>query len=160
MKGQAGPIASVASVVLVAVFVLVGAIVYGYASNATPHDITYSNETICTATCSPHTIYEMDHWPILNNSALICYNTSSDILVRGGEYNVFNGRYINLTNTSDVTYQPQINCTYTYDWASAGQQGFYDNTTENAFSAFILTSVIVIVLAAVGILGIVLLIRG
>lgn len=165
-KGQAALIAPVATAIFIAVFVLVGTMIYGYTANVTPHDRVINNETICT-TCVNGTSYTFDNTPILNDTTLICYNASANLLTNGISdgtcltYNIFSST-LNLTNSSnvDACQISDLVCTYTYDWATDDQQSFWNNTTTTSYSGFILAAVIVIVLAAVAIMGYVLLIKG
>lgn len=158
MKGQADIMSKAVSVVIVVVLLIVGSLVYFSTANVHPHDQAISNETICT-TCSPHTTYAVDFPPLINDSTLICYNTSIQTLTRGGTFNTVNNNLINLTNSTDADYGV-INCSYTFNEANANEQGIFDNSAANSSAAFILLSVAAIVIAAVAIITLVLLMKA
>lgn len=165
MKAQA-TVASIVTVVVVLITMLLGMTVFSYVADVTPHDQTINNESICT-TCvngsNGGTTYTFDYTPVLNDSTLICYNDSINLMTNGLAgptclgYNIVGLSSINITNTSVDCQTENVVCTYTYDWATADEQSFWDNSTDNSFGGFILASIIVIVLAAIAIITIVLL---
>lgn len=172
MKGQAQAISFVTAAIFVAVAVLIGTVTFGIVADVVPHDQTINNETMC-ATCvngSPgNTRYEFINIPVLNDTAMVCFNDSNDLMTNGvGDsdtclgYNIENNQFINISNASAVDFCQISNvvCTYTFDEANTNEQSFFDNTTSTSYSGFILAAVIVIVLAAVGVMAVVLLIRG
>lgn len=172
MKGQAQAIGFVTAAIFVAVAVLIGTAVYGTVGDVVPHDRTINNETMC-ATCENGSVsdvrYEFTNFFVLNDTSLVCFNDSNDLMTNGISdsdtclgYNVEGRRFMNITNTSAVEncQISDVVCTYTFDQANANEQAFFDNTTATAYSGFILAAVIVIVLAAVGVMSVILLIRG
>lgn len=169
MKGQAAIIPAIASLIFIAVFILVGMVVYGYTSEATPHDDLKFNESICT-TCVARTLYTLDYYPALNGSTLVCSNASGTTALVWDTANTSLGyhltetdrRYINLTqNGLSASNYENVRCDYTYDWATiTGQDEFWDSTTASSFAGFALVSVALIVIASVAIIGIVLMMRG
>ena len=169
MKGQAQIFAAGAVVVVVLAMTLIGLTIYGLVSNVYPHDQTITNETLCT-TCTPGTtLYRFDNIPILNDTDLICFNDSSDVMTNGGltseneslGYNIAGSTDINLTHTGDVSeYYTDVVCTYTFDEANSNEQSFFDSNTSVTFSGFGLLSIAGIILAAVAILTIILFLRG
>ena len=168
MKGQTPVFAGIGLVVVAAAMVLVGALVYGYVANVTPHDYAITNQSFCTTACAHSTSYQFSYSPILNDSSLVCINATNGVLTNGGgvgpsaqnSFNVIQGAitYLNLTNTTG-TYR-QVNCTYTYDWATNDQHFFWTQSLQMAGSGFVLLSVLVIVIAAGVIIGIVLMLRA
>ena len=168
MKGQAAIIPAVASLIFIGVFILVGMVVYGYASEATPHDDLKFNESICT-TCIAHTLYELDYYPALNGSTLVCSNATGtaalvwDTANTSLGYHMTSNRYINLTQYWNATASNYANvrCDYTYDWATiTGQDEFWDSSTSSSYAGLALVSVAVIIIASVAIIGVVLMMRG
>ena len=179
MKGQAQILAGIATVIFIAVMVLVGSLVFAYVADITPHDRTIHNESICGTTCingstsGTARTYQFDYIPVLDDATMICYNNSANKTLTNimtnagagavcGEYDIENNNAINISNTSapngcNVT---GVECTYTYNWANANEQAFFNTNTTNTYAAFVLAAVLVIVLAAVVIVGIVLLMRG
>lgn len=169
MKGQAQAISFVTAAIFVAVAVLIGTVVFGTVGNVVPHDRTINNESICTSSCTPNTQIEFANVPVINDSTMICFNDSTSLMARGGStpentslgYDIQHAQYINLSRVGDApSHYKDVVCTYTFDEANANEQSFFDNTTSTAYSGFILAAVIVIVLAAVGVMAVVLLIRG
>jgi hypothetical protein len=169
MRGQTNVAASAATVLVVAMLILVGVVIYGYFMQATPHDLPYFNESMCT-TCSALTQYEFNHWPINNgtSSVLTCTNATGGLVLGSGSvknatsgFNIIDSRYLNLTTPplGTDTYANVV-CDYYYDAATADQESFWSNATQNGLAGFAIISVIVIVLVAVAIIGIVLLLKG
>lgn len=175
-KGQTSIMPVAMGIVVAVVLVLIGTFVYALIAQGAPHDTVYLNETLCSGACvngsvSPTAVlYEFDHSPMLNESSLVCYNASLAIMTRGDSYgtclgyNIVENRYLNITNTSGAATSRcsirDVVCTYTYDWATTDQQSFWNNATSNAFSGFVLLSIVGIVLAAVAIISVVLLLKG
>lgn len=171
-KGQAQAVVPIAAIILIAVFIPVTALIYGYVADATPHDKTYTNESICT-TCvngsNGGTTYLFDHVPVINDTTLVCSNnTGATAMVNGVAsgtclgYNVLNDGTVNITNTSGPNgcEISNMRCTYTHNWASDDQENFWDSTTDTTWSGFALISVLVIVIASVVIIGFVMLFKG
>ena len=169
MKGQAAIIPAVASLIFIGVFILVGMVVYGYASEATPHDDLKFNESLIAGIGVNNTLYEFDYYPVIN-STVVCSNASGAVAMTNGivdetclGYNVVSLRYLNFTNSTaaDNCQISDVKCDYTYDWATiTGQDEFWDSTTASSFAGFTLVSVAVIIIAYVAVISIVLLMRG
>jgi len=169
MKGQEANV--ILPVVVAALMVLIGTMVYAYVADTTPHDQKFVNESICTTNCAQNVLYPLANVPITDTASdLVCYvNVSSgatSVLAASttNGYQNIGSKYINLTNSSaaptgDYTYR-NVSCSYTYDWASADQETFYGTATSNAFSGMIMASIIVVVLATVAILGLVMFLRN
>jgi hypothetical protein len=167
MKAQASVVASAATVAVVSVLLLVGAVIYGYFMQATPHDLPYFNESLCT-TCTPLAQYEFDHYYINNDTTLTCTNLTGTTKLGSGNvanastgFNIVGGRYLNLTRPAawQTTYV-NVTCDYYYDAATADQESFWSNATQNGLAGFAVLSVIVIVIVAVAIIGIIVLLKG
>ena len=167
MKGQEGfVVGSVIVVLIAAVLVLVGSAVYGQVANTVPHDKSYINESLCTDSCAHSTLYALANTPITDTASdLVCYvNVSSGAtrLLSASDTNGYQNigsNYINLTNSSaaptgDYTYR-NVSCSYTYDWASADQETFWENSTTSGFEGLAMLSVFIIVLSAVMLIAIV-----
>lgn len=168
MKGQAQIFAAGATVIVVLAMTLIGLTIYGLVSDTYPHDHLVFNETICT-TCVNGTGYTFDYPPVINDTTMVCYNNSVNLMTHGTNdptclgYNILTSNTIlNITNTSTVN-NCQISdlvCTYTYDEANTLEQSFFDNNTSVTFSGFGLLSIAGIVLAAIAIVILVLFLRG
>ncbi len=167
MKGQAQILGAASVVVVVVSMTLIGLLVYGLISNVYPHDQLINNETRCT-TCDNETLYRFTNTPILNDSTLICFNDSADLMTNGVVeqtclgYNIVGLKDLNITNTSSTDFCQISNvvCTYTFDEANTNEQSFYNNNTDITFSGFTLLSIAGIILAAVAIVLLVLLLKG
>jgi hypothetical protein len=164
MKGQNTTFAMVAVLPVILISMLITFWVYGSVSNITPHDQTIDNESICT-TCVNGTEYSFDNTPVLNDTTMICYNNSADLMTNGivdGTclgYNINSYQTVNITNTSgdNACQISNVVCTYTYDWANANEGGFWNTATSNINSGYTLGSVSPIIFAAVIIIGVVIL---
>jgi len=164
-KGQA--VATAGTMVIAAVFILVGVMVYAYTLEATPHDTAYINESICNGTCTNGTNYDFDYQPILNDTTLTCYANGTITMTNGIQngiclgFDIVDSRgALNITNMSSTCEYQNVSCDYTYDWATADQQTFWTQASNTSFGGFVLISVAAIVLAAVAVVSYVLLLRG
>jgi hypothetical protein len=167
MRGQAAVVASASTVIIVAVLILVGSVVFGYFMQATPHDLPYYNESMCT-TCSELTLYELDHYYVNNDTRLTCSNATGELALANGVtlnastgFNLVEQRYINLTTLprSNQSYS-NVKCDYFQDTATNDQESFWSNASQNSLAGFAIISVIIIVLVAVSIIGIIVLLKG
>ena len=161
MKGET-PVAVTGGIILVAVMVIVGAVTYGYVASVTPHDRLIANESACAAGCTEQSNYSVTYPPLINDSTLACYNATG-ALTRGSNGN----GGININNDGKSIYFPgikgsyhSVNCTYTYDWASADQNSFWTNNIDTTGAGFAVMAVAAILLAAVGLITIVVLLKG
>lgn len=171
LKGQGLPIsATVVTVILFAVMIMVGWQIFGTIANVTPHDQLYYNETVCsnTATACPQTTLLVPaHVPVLNDSTLICHANVTLAATPGGllmtntgnvaspclSYTTYdNGAKLNLTNGSTTCDLREIRCTYTHDNANTYQQNYFDTILANAGGGWVLLAVAVIIFAAIGVI--------
>jgi len=169
MKGQSSsPMAIAITVVTFASTILVAMMVFGYVVNEYPHDQTINNETICS-TCVNNTIYEIDYDPLINDTTLVCYSGSVNAMTNGYAddtcltYNVttdLTGIVIGNTSGPSNCYTADVVCTYTYDEANTNEQNFFNTSETNVYGGFLLMSIIAVILAAIVIMGIVVLIRA
>lgn len=162
---------AVSTILIIGVMILVGMTVYGYFAQITPHDFPYINETISGTYASGQAYYgAFTNKPINNDTTLVCYNgstsTAANLMTNGGgnislRFNIVENTYFNITHTgySAARYN-NIACSYYFDWAANEQQTFWNNATTTSFAGFVLSMVIVIVLAASAIIGYVVLLRG
>ena len=165
-KGQSGSILTmVFALPVIVISILIGFWVYGSVSGILPHDETINNETMCT-TCVNSTNYEFANYPINNDTSLVCFNDSNQLMTNGIVadtclgFNINNNRYINLTNTSGTMncYTSNVVCTYRVDDATEHAEGFWTTATTNINASYTLGSVAMIVLAAVIIIMVVVLV--
>lgn len=170
-KGQDAIGSTVVVVVLSAAMLLIGWFIFGSIAVVTPHDQLIANETICKNNCVMGNLYTPTYTPILNDSTLVCYQNATGVgalqMTNVGNmagicagYNLYNGNRINLTNTSTSCSIANVTCAYTYDEANTFEQTYYNTNISNSGSAWGLLSVAVIVLAAVGIIMVILLFRN
>jgi len=170
-RGQSSIMMMTGNVILIAVMVLIGLVVYGYVADVTPHDVDYTNESICT-TCvngtNGGTTYTFDNTPVYNDTSISCSNASGTTAMTNGVedgtclgFNVDTDGTINITNTSAENACQILNmeCDYTYDWATDDEDSFWGTTTSQSFSGFIIAGIIAIVLAAVAIVSIIYMMR-
>ena len=178
MKGQATA-ATVGSIAVVAVLIIVGAMVYGYAAIATPHDYAIKNETLFTGYAPSGATYYFQFSPVNNgssaydNTSIQCFNNSgTGYLYNGGGNDT--GRYsltdrsgdaglrgITLTHDDGNNYRyKDVQCNYVYDFATSDQEAFHGTNVSNTGAGFGLLAVLAIVLAAVAIITIVALLKG
>ncbi len=167
MKGQGDVFATALSVAAVGVIILVGLIVYGVSQDQFPHDELFTNESMCT-TCVNGTAYVFDNVPIANDTTLVCYNNSAELMTNGINdptclgYNALSNRQINITNTSnDHSCQiTNVVCTYIQNNADDERQAFYETTNSTIYSGFALAAILGVIIAAGLILAIIFVLRG
>lgn len=161
MKGQTEIITAIVTIAFVAIFILVGAMIYGYTANATPHDYLIVNESICVgATCTAQQNYTVKYGPLINDSTFQCYNATTPI-ISGGTFNQCSDdkAKVYLRGPSNGAYK-DVNCTYTYDWANDNQQAFWTGNVSNTGAGFSLLAALGIVIAAVSVVGVVLVLKA
>lgn len=173
MRGQTSVVATAGTVIVVAVLLVVGAVIYGYFMQSTPHDLPYFKEVMCT-TCTPLALYSFGHYPINNDTTLTCGNASSTTGLTNGRvanattgYNIVadgsagGHRYLNLTTPAAWSdYYQKVQCNYYYNVASNDQETFWSNASQNGLAGFTVLSVMLIVLVATAIIVIIVLLKG
>ena len=166
MKGQAENISgSIAAIIVVSIFVIVGALVYGYVADVVPHDEWYSGELLCIGNgtaigvCNVTAGISIDNTPIQNGSEVVYISNSSATLTAGTDYNVVTTSTINITNGSIDAAEDWVYINYYEDVVSDVRQSSWTSVNATSYSGFGLLSVAIIVMAAVAIVGLVFLIR-
>lgn len=148
----------VMSVIIVALIVLIGFYVHGFVWDANPRDVAYTAESIDVTL---HNVTQMSapaNLPILSGSDSL-YTENNASMTRNTHYNISYSSGEIWMMTTNMSGNVSIN--YTFDeWSDLGieHQNWLDTSTDNINASFVLGSVIAVVLAAVLIVGTVLLI--
>jgi len=155
-------VTTASTIIFIGILLIVGAVVFGTIADPMG-DQWYPNETIIAAGCSNITVGDpalcsgiVDHPPIENvtRAAPIIYNCSSDgatCQTVTSQYNYSKGDgTIYMTND---TWNGSIKVDYWSDTALTGADNAQQSITSIAYGGFDLATVLVIVMAAVGIVS-------
>ena len=159
MKGQSN---MGVSIIVTAAILIVGVFVFFQIADAVPHRESFVNETLITGAPTNGSTYSLAHSPVRlpASTYLTLYRGNDTVAMTDGSDYVVNDQEASITiwNATAMTGVANITVDYTIDPLSQSQtqapaQDAYTTVNSTTYSGFELAAVVIIVLAAVAVLG-------